>query len=120
MVDFRIYYGDGSTYIGVAEESPADNVQCIAWDDPDKTDINIGRVVLREWDFYIYSEGIGWHGANKYCDLLLHLTKRPCKVRAICLGEWMHSGAYQEIIKRAETDGKPKSGIDPIREDGSE
>ena len=119
-MEARIYCGDGSYYDGEPENSPPTNVQCIAWDDPDKTAGNVGRVVLREWDFYIYSEGIGWHGANKYCDLLLHLTKRPCKVRAVCLGEWIPRDKYKHIINRAETDGKPKSAIDPIREEGSE
>lgn len=119
-MDFRIYYGDGTTYEGSPEGSPSQNVQAIAWDDIDDRAANIGRVVLCEWDFYIYSEGIGWHGANKYCDLLLHLTKRPCNVRAICLGEWVPRDKYRKIIKSAETGGKPKSATDPIREDGLE
>ena len=112
-----IYYGDGTEWNGDPWDAPPENVQAIAWDDKDKSRYNIGRVVLKEWDIYIYSDRIGWHGANKYADLMRHLKKRPCVVRSVLEGEWTNKENFREIIKRAEVG---KSAEDPIREDGSE
>ena len=121
---FRIYYGDGSVYEGEPEGAPNQNVQAIAWNDPAKNYRDLGRVVLREWDIYIYSDDIGWHGTNKYADLLQHLGKGIGKggVRAVLTGRWITRRGYDEIIKRAETDEdlEPKSACDYVREDGRE
>ena len=67
-LDFRIYYGDGSTYEGEPEGAPAQNVQAIVWNDPESGAQDLGRVVLHQWDIYIYSDDIGWHGTDKYTD----------------------------------------------------
>lgn len=118
---FRIYYGDGSTYDGPPQDAPPDNVQCIAWSDPDLGEANIGRAVLRDWDIYIYSDGIGWHGTNKWADLRRHLSLRPCKVRAVCFGEWIPRERFAEILARAENDPdfRAKSARWPAFEEGS-
>ncbi len=118
----RIYYGDGAVYDGLPEGAPANNVQAIAWNDPAKGYRNIGRVVLQQWDIYIFSDDIGWHGTNKYADLLQHLGKGigPAGVRAVLTGRWITRDDFDEIIKRAQTDGTRKSATDPVREDGSE
>ena len=122
---FRIYYGDGGEpYVGDPEDAPNQNVQAIAWNDPTKGAGDIGRVVLRDWDIYIYSDDIGWHGTNKFTDLLQHLGKRigVGGVRAVLTGRWITDGAFKEIVKRAEKDSgfNRKSANDPVREDGSE
>jgi len=122
-VEFGIYYGDGSVYDGPIDGILcSDNVQAIAWDDLEKGNQTVGRVVLQQWDIYIYSDPIGWHGTNKYADLLMHLGKGIGigGVRAVLTGGWIDRADYQSIIKRAETDGMRKSAIDPVREDGSE
>jgi len=122
---FRIYYGDGSVFDGQPEDAPTTNVQAIAWNDPQKGVLNLGRVVLLEWDIYIYSDHVGgWHGTNKYADLLQHLGKGCGSggVRAVLQGAWISRADYFVIKKRAETDEglKRKSAGDPNREDGSE
>ena len=122
-LDFRIYYGDGSTYEGEPEGAPAQNVQAIVWNDPESGAQDLGRVVLHQWDIYIYSDDIGWHGTDKYTDLLQHLGLGigPGGVRAVLTGRWIMRDKYQEIIKRAKTESgfDRKSASDPIREDGT-
>jgi len=121
---FRIYYGDGSIYEGNPEDAPAHNVQCIAWNDERPKPGNVGRVVLHEWDIYIYSDPIGWHGTNKYCDLLQHLGRGVGVggVRAVLQGAWIAYDQYKVIYHRAETE-EPfvrKSSTRPVVENGNE
>lgn len=120
---FRIYYGDGSTFEGKPEDAPAKNVQCIVFNDNAPELSNIGRVVLSQWDIYIYSDDIGWHGTNKYADLLQHLGKGIGLggVRAVLQGTWIARDKYFEIQERAKTDPPfiNKSATRPL-EDGSE
>jgi len=97
---FTIYYGDGSVYTGLPEMAPPENVQAIAWDDENGPD-SIGRVVLSEWDFYLYSDGIGWHGANKYADLLRHLKKRPCVVLSQSAKSESYCPAMSPLVRAA-------------------
>ena len=69
-------------------------------------------------------DSIGWHGTNKYCDLLQHLGRGVGDggVRAVLQGAWIAYDKYREIYRRAETDpGFPrKSSTRPVVEDGSE
>lgn len=124
MLKYVIFYGDGSTHDGLPEDAPAQNVQAIAWNDPIKGAADVGRVVLHEWDIYIYSDDIGWHGTNKYMDLLQHLGKGigPGGVRAVLTGRWIKRAMYQDILKRARICPglDRKSATDPVREDGTE
>ena len=119
---FRIYYGDGSTFEGSPEDAPTEGVQCIAWDDETRGQGDIGRFVLSEWDIYIYSDRIGWHGTNKYADLLLHL-KQGCGaggVRAVLTGLWIPWPEFVAIRERANTDPpfRDKSAARPLFEVG--
>lgn len=125
---YKIYYGDKSTIeVNAPEDIPLDkrtNVQAIVWNDPDKNLHDIGRFVLNEWDFYIYSDTVGsWHGTNKYCDLIQHLLLGCGKggVRCVLQGRWIERNLYREIIKLAETDTgfDTKSAKIPRFEDGS-
>lgn len=124
-LDFRIYYGDGTTFEGLPENAPSHNVQAIIWNDSVRGPEDLGRVVMSEWDIYIYSDHVGgWHGTNKYADLLQHLG-HGCGaggVRAVIQGAWINREAFKDIMKCAETDTgfNKKSARNPIREDGSE
>ncbi len=113
MIVFKIYYGDGSTYSGLPESAPVENVQAIVWNDPAKGANHIGRVILREYDLYIYSDSIGWHGTDKYYDLIQHLQQGcgPGGVRAVLTGRWIPWEDYQAILQRvhADPDFDPKS-----------
>lgn len=122
-MDFVIYYGDGTTFSGRPEDAPSENVQCIAWNDETKGPADLGRVVLHQYDIYIYSDGVGWHGTNKYADLMRYLG-RGCGVggvRAVLSGEWLSRPKFDEILRKAETEPglQPKSARDPMREDGA-
>lgn len=124
---FRIYYGDGVVYEGGIDDLPAensDNAQAFAWNDPENGYSDLGRVVIKEWDIYIYSDKIGWHGTNKYADLMMHLRKGigPGGVRAVMTGCWIPKADYIALVKRAETDPglALKSASDAIRENGAE
>ena len=124
MIDYVIYYGDGSTFSGAPERAPSQNVQAIAWNDPTKGANDLGRIVLHEWDIYIYSDDIGWHGTNKYMDLMLHLGKGigAGGVRAVLTGRWLKRKEFKDILHRARTEPglDRKSATNPLREDGTE
>ncbi len=122
---FRVYYGDGSVFEGRPEDAPAKNVQFIVWDDPDKGVGDLGRVMLYNYDLYIYSDHVGgWHGTNKYADLINHLGYGcgPGGVRAVLQGQWIARDKFNEIRRKAENDPvfRRKSARDPDREDGAE
>ena len=122
---FRVYYGDGTVYEGTPEGAPTENVQAIAYDDPKKGAEHTGRVVLNQWDFYIYSDPVGgWHGANKYADLLRHLKLGcgPGGVRAVLEGQWVDTQTYKAIYDKAWNDSglAVKTATDPVREEGRE
>lgn len=120
---FRIYYGDGTVYEGPPEGAPVQNVQCIAQADHITETGTIGRYVMHSWDFYIYSDHAkGWHATNRTSDLIDHLSQGcgPGGVRAVLTGRWIGNAEFQEILKRAQTEGDflPKSAIAKIPEDG--
>lgn len=102
----HIYYGDGSVFDGRPDDAPTDNVQAIAWDDPTRGTGDIGRIVLSEWDLYIYSDDIGWHGTDKYFDLIQYLQKGcgPGGVRAVLTGRWIGWKEFVAIRDRAQND----------------
>ncbi len=125
IIPFKIYYGDGTVWSGRPEDAPAQGVQAIAWNDPKRGASSTGRVVLHEWDIYIYSDHVGdWHGTNKYADLLMHLGHGcgPGGVRAVLQGSWIEHSKFKEIIDRAWNDPglSVKSATNPIVEDGTE
>ncbi len=125
ITDFRIYYAHTPIYQGEPENAPTQGVQAIAWNDPERGTEDLGRVVLFDWDIYIYSDHIGsWHGTNKYIDLMYHLGLGcgPGGVRAVLQGAWINHADFLKIKKHAETDPglRRKSAQDPVREDGTE
>ena len=125
MSDFRVYYGDGSTFEGRPEDAPAENVQCIAQADQITDSGTIGRYVMHSWDFYIYSDPAeGWHATNRTSDLIDHLRQGcgPGGVRAVLTGRWISNKIFQEILARAQREGKfpYKSAKAKVPEDGRE
>ena len=107
MKHFKVYYGDGTTFTGLPEDAPVRNVQCIAFDDPDESFGQRGRIVMEAWDFYIYTDAVnGWVGTNKYADLLDHMEDGLGKggVRAVLRGRWIDRDLFMAIRKRAFED----------------
>lgn len=124
---FKIFYIDGSTFVGLPEDAPTHSfVACIASNDHTKGNQSIGRPVIREWDIYIYSDAVGgWHGTNKYADLMNHLKHSGCGlggVRCVLEGLWIDNETYHAILERAETDPdfNRKSANNPVIEEGRE
>ena len=121
-MEFRIYYGDGSIFGGRPEDAPTQNVQAIAWDDPVRGSDELGRVVISEYDIYIYSDPIGWHATDKYYDLIQHLQLGigPGGVRAVLTGRWINWEDFRDIRNRANTDPglRRKSANRPSIESG--
>lgn len=107
MPQYRIYYGDETTFEGEPWDAPTRNVQAIAFDDPDKAYGHYGRIVMQGWDLYIYTDAVrGWVGTNKYADLLMHLEDGigPGGVRAILRGKWIDRVTWKRIVDRAKND----------------
>lgn len=108
MGDYCIYYGDGSTFTGQPEDAPTENVQAITFPDPREGYGDKLTVVLKSWDFYIYSDPVGgWHATDKYACLLDHL-KRGCGpggVRAVLTGRWIDRATYDAIEAQAMAAG---------------
>ncbi len=120
----RIFYGDGSTYDGEARHAPPAyprlGIQYIIGNDPEHGNQSLGLLTCFNHDIYIYSSDIGWHGTNKYGDLMNHLDRG--KVERVCPGLWIPRETFLEIQARAmnDADFNRKSANDPVREDGSE
>lgn len=111
--NFIIYYGDGSTFVGLPEDAPTQNVQCIAWNDPVRGILNTGRVVLHDWDFYIWTDRADqWIGTNKYHDIIRHVQDGG--VRNVIEGKWINRLEYLAIKERAWNDPRlnKKSAVD--------
>lgn len=122
-MDYKIYYGDGSTFDGDADNVkiapagwPSFGVQYIIGNDPAKGNQSTGLLTVYNVDIYIYSSDIGWHGTDKYHDLMTHLEHG--KVIRVLAGLWIPRPRFLEIQNRAlnDPDFNRKSAIDPARE----
>lgn len=114
MVEWRIYYGDGTTYDGLLDTAPATNVQVIVARDAAPSSRNVGRLILSGWDYYLYRDG--WYGVNGEVDLVDHvLHERPQRVLK---GRQITTGEYDGIrrLANADPDFPVKSARDPARE----
>lgn len=94
MVNWRIYYGDGSTYDdedGPIPDAPKRNVQAIA-----VVDEATGFLVLEGHDYYWYEDQ--WIGGDKFG--LFDYLARPGK-KVVFFGRSIPTERYQEIVDRA-------------------
>ena len=116
---FKIYYGDGSVYEGPIEDAPAVDVQVIAIADQRGSSYELGRKVLKGWDWYACYED-DWVGFNGTADLADHVLYNLTRIKRILKGRMLPKGEWEAILKQATTDpGLPrKSARDPNIEDG--
>lgn len=115
-LEWRIYYGDGSTYDGPLESAPVVNVQVIVVNDKAPNRKNVGRLMLFGFDYYLYREKEGWYGINGEVDLVDHLLyEQPLKVLK---GRGISSENYSKIYNKAnlDSDFPKKRRYDPARE----
>lgn len=117
MINFCIYYGDGSTYEGPIINAPPINVQCIVTPDQRRSSYEVGRLVMHSWDFYIYADKV-WIGINGMVDLVDHILYRP--VEKVLKGRMIPNEQYEDILSRAMDDKRfpKKSASAPVRENG--
>jgi hypothetical protein len=96
MVEWRIYYGDGTTLdsseVQDLYQVPGLNVQAIA-----QVDGHIGRYVLHHMDFYWWVEG-QWHQGDHFG--LWDYLQRPGPKKVI-FGRSLDNVSYQKIVNRA-------------------
>lgn len=100
MIDWRIYYGDGSTVTSAdcaPEDVPKRNVQCIVRPDEDA-----GRLVERENDNYVwdYSRN-NWKGVDQF-GLYDYLIEPGVKI--VLFGRTISEAEYSAILERATSD----------------
>lgn len=108
-VRWRIYYGDGTTYDGPAEDAPALNVQAVVQRDPSPH--GSGRFVVHGGgqrpnrvpiDYYCYDvEQQIWLGVDLFG--LFDYLQRPGWKRVL-FGRTVADVDYQDAIRRAGDD----------------
>jgi hypothetical protein len=97
MAQWRIYYGDGSTFSdedGSPEQAPAVNVQVIA----QAADPGIGRRTCARYDFFWFDNG-EWHGSDLFG--LFDFLMRSSVVK---FGRVVPRLEFEALLNRAVTD----------------
>lgn len=97
MVDWRIYYGDGSTFDssqGSPLHAPALNVQCIVQPDPD-----VGRHVVSKFAYYWWDGE--WYGGDLFG--LHDYLMRPGP-KTVKFGRTVSNAEYRAVVRRAAAD----------------
>lgn len=101
MLEWRIYYDDGSTFdssMGMPEEAPSFGILCIVFPEEDH-----GRLVMQGWDWYYYHPvEKNWWGADIHglLDALLH--NNP--FRALKQGRNTSRQNWNAVLDRATHD----------------
>lgn len=116
---FKIFYGDGSVYDGPVEDAPPVDVQVIAVADQRGSPYELGRKILKGWDWYAFypDDVVGFNGA---ADLADHILFNWQKIRRIVKGRMLPAREWEAILKAAHDDVTlpRKSARDPNIEDG--
>ena len=101
MVEWRIYYGDGSVFDnteGSPSEAPATNVQLIVC----KNEVN-SRNLYYSWDWYYYKAG-EWRGADIHGVIDQLLTDKNGDFVTLKQGRTIRDDIYDDIIKKGFND----------------
>ena len=119
VMQYRIYYGDGTTFEGPVEEAPAVDVQVVVVADQRGSPYELGRKVLKGWDWYACYE-TDWVGFNGAADLADHVLYNLPRIKRILKGRMLPKEQWEALLKQAAEDpGFPrKSARDPNIEDG--
>lgn len=98
MLQWRIYYGDDTTYSnqdGSPEATPKRDVQVIV-----QVDSEVGRVLLHRFDFYWWQDG-QWYGGD-YFGLVDYLIQPGWKI--VLFGRSVPNSDYRALVTAASTD----------------
>lgn len=110
-IKWRIYYGDGTTFdnnMGSPHDAPAYNVQCVVTIDPGMHNEDIikdtGKLVIHNWQYYLYRCDIGWFGCFTDFDLLDHFVAYAPLITAVTKARTIPHKDYVDIFRRALND----------------
>lgn len=111
MLDWRIYYADGTTFSGDALAAPYKRIAFILTRHPD-----VGRRFLHGTDAYV------WHRQWLFCDLWSafdRVNEYPGEARAF-RGQWLHDDEWETLWERgmADPDFPAKGGYTPDERKG--
>lgn len=105
-MDWRIYYSDGSVFdsnMGSPWEAPGWGVQVIVFADPE-----IGRALLRGYDYYLYRRESGWVGVQSETCLIECMVNESSQnvdgVLVVKSGRMIARDVYHKITNKAHTD----------------
>lgn len=103
--DWRVYYGDGSTYAGDVAQAPARDVQVIAQSHPE-----YGWLALSGSDYYVWRGG-RWFGVDRF-GLYDYLIEPGW--RKVLFGRTLTSDEFDAVWQRmmADPDGPEKIAPD--------
>lgn len=98
MIDWRIYYGDGSTYSstdGPPESAPCTRVICVAWYDDD-----LRRRICHQADYYLWGDN-RWFSAD--ISGFMQYMQEP-GIKIVKFGREIGDLAYRSIMAGAMDD----------------
>jgi hypothetical protein len=104
MIQWRIYYDDGSTFSngdGEPEDAPGMGVVFIVC-----ASDAYGRRIMCGWDFYYYrpdAPDVKWWGCNTI-GLIDNLANKPRQTLAVKVGRTVSDFEYQTLKRQAEQD----------------
>lgn len=111
MVRWRIYYGDGTTFdntMGDPVDAPAYNVQCIVSIEPGMDNEQLikdsGKLLLHNWQYYLYRSDLGWFGCFTDFDLLDHFIAYAPVITAVKKARTVPHKDYVSVMSRAMGD----------------
>jgi len=109
MIDWRIYYGDETTFDstqGNPNDAPTLNIVSIVSMEKKgfKEVHDVGRIVFHQWDYYIYRTSIGWYGVKGEVDLLDHLLSSFKDIEVILKARMVELNTFKKIFKRSIED----------------
>lgn len=106
-----MYYGNGDTFDnsdGSPENAPKLNTQCIVTNDKGsktfKAVEEVGKLVLHDWDYYIYTDKMGWFGVRNLVDLVDHVVDDCNSIRAVLKARSIDTEMFREIYNKAWRD----------------
>lgn len=95
MIDWIIYYDDGSTFTGQPEDAPREGVVVIAY-----RDISVGKRLVYDCDTYCWQDGVWVPHDRIGCERYLNMTKHPIRL----LGFWVKDEIFEARLQQALND----------------
>ena len=104
VLDWRVYYGDGTTYSsqdGEPEDAPPGNVMCVVWYDEDNRRKIAHNAYAYVWDGF-------WYGADDagYWQYMLEPG-----VKIVKFGRMNKDGKFRKIMSRADNENPVERGV---------